>query len=199
MHKSFSAVVLMMLASLVQADVYKWVDRNGIVHYGDTPPANARSRPVDLRFARSATTIDANSCCVAKENPPKPAEQPVYIVIAAEPPAPNPAPRGMDFGVFIMLRHGMSEGELLQRAGPPDFESTDGNSVQAFALSRRGRPIAHLQGRQGRHGRGLAIPYAFSNLIVKTFYYYPTLSNPFTTELTLVGGQITDLHRTRQF
>ena len=44
MHKSFSAVVLMMLASLVQADVYKWVDRNGSVHYGDTPPANARSR-----------------------------------------------------------------------------------------------------------------------------------------------------------
>jgi hypothetical protein len=95
-----------------------------------------------------------------------------------------------------MLRRGMSEGELLQRAGPPDFESTDGNSVQAFAPSRRGRPIHHLH---GRHGRGLAIPYGFSNLIVKTFYYYPTLSNPFTTELTLVGGWITDLQRTRQF
>jgi hypothetical protein len=196
MHKSFSAVVLMMLASLVQADVYKWVDRNGIVHYGDTPPANARARSVDLRFAGSATTVDVNSCCVAKEDPPKLAAQPVYIFFPPEPAAPNQAPRGLDFGVYIMLRRGMSEGELLQRAGPPDFESTDGNSVQAFAPSRRGRPIHHLH---GRHGRGLVIPYGFSNLIVKTFYYYPTLSNPFTTELTLVGGRISDLQRTRQF
>ncbi len=196
MQKLFSLVVLMMLAALVQADVYKWVDRNGIVHYGDTPPANAKSRSLDLRFARSATTTDVNSCCVAKEDPPKPAAQPVSIVFAAEPPVSNPAPRGMDFGVFIMLRRGMSEGELLQRAGPPDFESTEGNVVQAFAPSRRGRPIGHLH---GRHGRGLAIPDGFSNLTVKTFYYYPTLSNPFTTALTLVGGRISDLQRTREF
>ena len=197
MHKSFLAVVLMLLASLVQADVYKWVDHNGIVHYGDTPPANAKSRSVDLHFADSAPTIDVNSCCVAKEDPLKRAEQPpVYIVFAAEPPVPSPAPRGMDFDVFIMLRHGMSEGELLQRAGPPDFESTDGNSVRAIALTRRGRPIDHLQGWRVR---GPVIPYGIRNLIVKTFYYYPTFSNPFTTVLTLIGGRITDLQRTRQF
>jgi uncharacterized protein DUF4124 len=196
MHKPFLAVVLMMLASLVQADVYKWVDGNGTVHYGDTPPANARSRSVDLRLARTATTIEANTCCIAKEEPPKPAQQPVYIVVAAEPPMTNAAPRGMDFGVFIMLRRGMSEGELLQRAGPPDLESTDGNSVQAITLTRHGRQFDHWH---GRHGRGQVVPYGISGLIVKTFYYYPTLSNPFTTALTLVGGQITDLQRTRQF
>lgn len=196
MRKILIAVALLALAPAAFADVYKWLDRNGIVHYSDTPPVDARSRSVDLRFAGSAMTIDVNSCCVAKEDTPKPAEQPVYIVVAAEPATPNPAPRGLDFGVYIMLRRGMSEGELLQRAGPPDFESTDGNSVQTFAQSRRGRPIHHLH---GRHGRGLVIPYGFSNLIVKTFYYYPTLSNPFTTELTLVGGRIADLQRTRQF
>ena len=196
MYKLFLSVVLMMLASLVQAEVYKWVDRNGIVHYGDTPPANARARSVDLRSAGSPTTSDVNACCVPKGDPPKPAAQPVYIVLAAEPAAPNPAPRGLDFGTYIMLRRGMSEGELLQRAGPPDFESTEGNSVQAFVPFRRGRPIDHVH---GRHGRGLVIPYGFNNLIVKTFYYYPTLSNPFTTELTLVGGRISDLQRTRQF
>jgi len=196
MHKSFSAVVLMMLASLVQADVYKWVDRNGSVHYGDTPPVNATSRSVDLRYARSATTTEVNSCCVAKEDPPKPAEQPVYIVFAAEPPARNPAPRGLDFGVFIMLRHGMSEGELLQRAGPPDYQSTDGNSVQAIAVTRRGRPIDQVHGWSGRRP---VLSHGFSNQIVETFYYYPTVSNPFTTVITLTGGRITDLQRTRQF
>jgi hypothetical protein len=98
-----------------------------------------------------------------------------------------------------MLRRGMSEGELLQRAGPPDFETADGTAVQAFAPFRRVRPIDNLRGRHGRHGRGQVLPYGFSELTVKTFYYYPTLSNPFTTELTLVGGRISDLQRTRQF
>ena len=195
MQKSYSAVVLMMLASLVQADVYKWVDRDGSVHYGDTPPPNARSRPVDLRFAGSTATTEVNSCCVAKQDPPKPPAQPVYIIVAAEPPAPNPAPRGLDFGVYIMLRRGMSEGELLQRAGPPDYQSTDGNSVQTVALARRGRPVDRSDVWLDRR----VLPYGFSNLIVKTFYYYPTLSNPFTTVLTLTGGWISDMQRTREF
>jgi hypothetical protein len=189
-------VALLALAPAAIADVYKWVDRNGSVHYGDTPPANARSRSVDLRYARSATTTEVNSCCVAKEDTPKPAEQPVSIVFAAEPPARNPAPRGMDFGVFIMLRHDMSEGELLQRAGPPDYQSTDGNAVQAIAVTRRGRPIDQVHGWPGRRP---VLSHGFSNQIVETYYYYPTLSNPFTTEITLSGGRITDLQRMRQF
>ena len=194
MHKLFLSVVLLMLASLVQAEVYKWVDRNGIVHYGDTPPANARAKAVALRFSGSATAID-----VAKQDPPKPAPQPVYTAIAAEPAEPDPTPRGLDFGIYIMLRRGMSEGELLQRAGPPDFETTEGTTVQVLVPFRRGRPIDNLHGRHGRHGRGVVDPYGYNNLIVKTFYYYPTLSNPFTTELTLVGGRISNLQRTRQF
>ena len=32
----------------------------------------------------------------------------------------------MDFGVYIHLRRGMSEGEVLLRAGKPDHESFDG-------------------------------------------------------------------------
>lgn len=195
MRKILIAVALLALAPAAFADVYKWLDREGSVHYGDTPPANARIRLVDLRFGGSPTTTNVNSCCVAKSDPKKPVEQPVYIVFDAEPPAGNPAPRGLDFGVFIMLRHGMSEGELLQRAGPPDYESTDGYAVQAFALARRGRPIDQLHVSPDRR----VLSYGIGNLTVKTFYYYPTLSNPFTTELTLVGGRITDLHRTRQF
>ncbi len=190
-----STLVLMMVASFVQADVYKWVDRDGGVHYGDTRPANTRSRPVDLRYAGSATTTEAISCCAAKGVPPEPAAQPTYIIFPAEPPARSPALRGMDFGVFIMLRRGMSEGELLQRAGPPDFESADGYAVQPVVVTRRGRLIDQLLDWRGQG----ALSYGVSNFIVKTFYYYPTISNPFTTVLTLTGGRITDLQRTRQF
>ena len=123
MHKPFLVVVLMMLASLVQADVYKWVDGNGTVHYGDTPPANARTRSVDLRFAGTATTTEANTCCIAKEEPPKPAQQPVYIVTPRNPR--DNAARLEWTWCIIMLRRGMSEGELCA-CRLPDLESPDG-------------------------------------------------------------------------
>lgn len=40
--------------------------------------------------------------------------------VAAEPP-----PRGMPFDVYIRLEHGMTEGELVVRAGRPDHQSWD--------------------------------------------------------------------------
>lgn len=194
MRKLLILVAFLALAPAAFADVYKWVDRDGSVHYGDTPPANARSRPVDMRNTGNPTTTESIPCCAAAD-PPRPPEQPVYIVLPAETPAQSPAPRGMDFGVFIMLRHGMSEGELLQRAGPPDFQSADGYAVQPIVVTRHGRPIDQLHDWRGQG----ALSYGVSNEIVKNFYYYPTLSNPFNTVLTLTGGRITDIQRTRQF
>ena len=43
--------------------------------------------------------------------------------------------RGMDFDVFIRLESGMSEGELLLRAGKPDSESVEnllGNIIKSY-------------------------------------------------------------------
>jgi hypothetical protein len=45
---------------------------------------------------------------------------PVPAVHAADEP-----PRGMAFEVYIRLEHGMTEGELLLRAGKPDQRSND--------------------------------------------------------------------------
>lgn len=39
--------------------------------------------------------------------------------------AADPPPRGMSFEVFIRLEHGMTEGELVLRAGKPDHQSID--------------------------------------------------------------------------
>ncbi|MGH8650071.1 MAG: hypothetical protein ACREUP_12345, partial [Burkholderiales bacterium] len=36
-----------------------------------------------------------------------------------------PSVRGMDFDTYIRLQRGMTEGELLVRAGRPDYESVD--------------------------------------------------------------------------
>ncbi len=44
------------------------------------------------------------------------------------------APRGMAFDVYIRLEHGMTEGELVLRAGRPDHQSFDNprDAVKTF-------------------------------------------------------------------
>ena len=70
----------------------------------------------------------------------------------------------MDFGVYIHLKRGMSEAEVLLRAGPPDQESVEG----------------------GRY------------FVVKSLYYYPTLADPYITTVTIRGGRVAALERTRK-
>jgi hypothetical protein len=39
MHRSLIAVALLLLTPLANAQVYKWTDASGTVHYSETPPA----------------------------------------------------------------------------------------------------------------------------------------------------------------
>jgi len=191
MYRILSVVATMLLASFAQADAYKWVDRDGSVHYGDRPPANARATPVDMTSAGPSRAALPDSVAV-EQAPQPPAQPPIQISIAPE-PAPQRATRGMDFGVYIMLRAGMSEGELLQRAGPPDFQTYEG-SVGVSVVGKAGR----INDTAGNTLRGSRVN-SFNNLEVRRYYYYPTVSNPFTTVLTLTGGTISDLQRSRRF
>lgn len=147
-------------------ETYKWVDEGGVTNYGEKPPANRPARPVNTQPGGTIETgsqpgekTEAEKRRVTEEQ-----QKPQMPVT----PAPQPSlawARGMDFDVYIRLQRGMTEGELLLRAGRPDHES-----------------LENL-----RHD------------IVKTYYYFPTVSNPFTTVVTLRGGRIQDLDRIRKF
>ncbi|HWU76318.1 MAG TPA: DUF4124 domain-containing protein [Rhodanobacter sp.] len=50
MHRLLIAVVLLMLAPLATAQVYKWTDASGTVHYSEAPPAKG------IRFSKVTTT-----------------------------------------------------------------------------------------------------------------------------------------------
>ena len=172
------ALLLGAAATAVAADVYRWTDKEGKVHYSDSPPpGNKTAKPIVLPPLNTGT-----GDIYIEPKAPAPAQP----VPQAAPPAQAPAAaaprsnRGMPFDVYIMLRAGMSEGEPLQRAGPPDYESTDGSVGNA--VRRRGTRVE-----------------TFSNLELRKFYYYPTSSDPFTTVVTLTGGWISDLQRMRQF
>lgn len=177
MHKSLGWAVLLCAAlPAAAADVYRWTDKEGKVHYSDTPP-NPAVKPIDLPNARPGAAdlfIEPKAEAPASAQPPVDAA--LRDTVAVAEPRGN---RGMSFDTYIMLRQGMSEGELLQRAGAPDYESADGTVGSAVRRNRRVE--------------------TFSNMEFKKFYYYPTSSDPFTTVVTLTGGWISDLQRTRQF
>ena len=144
------------------AEIYRWVDERGVTQYGEKPPANRPSKLIDGRPA--AASVDAEGKLL---DPPKPVPRlaPPSVLAPPPPPAAAAAPgRGMEFGVYMHLRRGMSEGEVLLRAGKPDQETFEG-------------------------GR---------NFVVKSLYYYPTLSDPFITVVTIRGGHVAELERTRK-
>ena len=39
-------LVLLMISPVTQGDLYKWVDKNGKTHYGDSPPENVKLKKI---------------------------------------------------------------------------------------------------------------------------------------------------------
>jgi hypothetical protein len=160
---------LLVAASTVSAQVYRWVDEKGTVHYSNsTPPSGVK-----------ATLIDPD----AKAGPPSPESWECYTVrcqgermeqrlarreeletrLAAERAAAAPKlPRGLEFRKYISIQRGMSEGELVTIAGSPDLLFWDARSM-------------------------------------KTYTYLPIVGDPFTTTITLIRGRVSDIDRIRKF
>jgi hypothetical protein len=153
------------MAGVASAQTYKWIDERGVTTYGNKPPAG---RPAQLVDSQPRGPVDLT------QDQQKRVDADVRRRVDLQPPPPPPAPapgvttprvHGMAFDTYIRLERGMSEGELLSRAGMPDQVSVD--NVEAG--------------------------------IVKSFYYYPTSGDPFITVVTLRGGRIASLERTRKF
>ena len=161
--KPYLPVLIALVATVpAVAQTYKWVDERGVTNYGTKPPPGKAAQPVDLQ---RQNTIDTNDAQLKRETE---AKRRADLKIAPPPPPPAPAApvtRGMDFDTYIRLQRGMSEGELMQRAGKPDY----------IALANTG------------------------DAIVKSFYWYPTAGDPFTTLVTVRGGRIDNLERTKKF
>lgn len=102
----------------------------------------------------------------------------LWLAMSAAVQAQSTGARGMDFTSFLHMERGMTEGQVLSIAGQPDLLADQGfterASTQARALER-------------------------SALVVRTYTYLPTTEDPFTTTITLVGGQVTDIRRDQSF
>jgi hypothetical protein len=164
MIKAIPIIAVVCLSFPLGAQTYKWVDERGGVVYGDKPPASRSADPVDTEpngmvgvpVTRKPGLEEQVGIVTRPAAPPMPAE--------AAAPASPPGVRGMEFETYIRLQAGMSEGELLLRAGKPDQQSVEN----------------------------------FRDDVVKSYYYLPTSGNPYITLVTLRGGRIANIERTRK-
>jgi hypothetical protein len=157
---------LLLAGAASGAQTYKWVDERGVTNYGETPPTGRPARPVDTQPAGTVESGREQEKRRASDTQRTPDVTPSPVVpIVAPAPAPAAQPvRGMSFQTFIHLRTGMTEAEIVLRAGRPDHESVEN----------------------------------FRHDIVKSYYYYPTVADPFITVVTLRGGRVVNLERNRK-
>ncbi|MGQ0654194.1 MAG: DUF4124 domain-containing protein [Betaproteobacteria bacterium] len=130
------AIVLLLLTlSAAHAQVYRWVDEKGTVHYSNgTPPPGAKAKLLDIDSKPGAPSPDSKDCytirCQGERLEQRIArEQEAEARRAAQRPPAPPPPRGMSFTTYISLQRGMTEAEMLGYAGPPDLQFRDRHIV----------------------------------------------------------------------
>ncbi len=115
----YGLLLALALAASAQAEVYRWVDGRGAVHYSNAIPPEGVSASLVGPLARGGFLsgpgfVTSQERARALEEAPPPPERPAEA-----------RPRGLDFRSYVALERGMSEGELLGIAGQPDLHSRE--------------------------------------------------------------------------
>jgi hypothetical protein len=124
----FLALLLVPLA--VHAQVYRWVDAKGTVHYSNSaPPQGVKAAKLDIDAQPGRPAPETAECYTVRCQGERMEERIVRrdaadARLAAERIAASPPPaRGLEFRKYIWIKRGMSEGDLLSVAGAPDFHT----------------------------------------------------------------------------
>jgi hypothetical protein len=186
-----SAVFLLLVALPAAAEVYRWVDAKGTVNYSNgPPPAGVKSTRIDIDTQPGTPSTESVECytvrCQGERLEQRLARrEETEARMAAQRAAATPKPpRGLDFRKYVSIQRGMTEGEVLGIAGEPDLLVNDGLAISAPTTVQT-----------GRHVRGAAR----TAMSLKSYTYLPTLGDPFTTIITLVGGRVSEIERIRKF
>jgi len=191
MLKSCVALVFLLFASPAAGQVYRWVDAKGTTHFSNSPPPpGVTAELIAIQAKPGEPAPDSKDCYTIrcqgermdKRIAAREAEEAKLAVAraAAEPPEP----RGLDFRRYISIQRGMTEGEVLGYAGPPDFGGDQGVAYAAPSTVQVG-PYLRGAARVG--------------WAVSTWTYMPTVAEPFTTTITFVGGRVSGVERVRKF
>lgn len=163
-------LVLLSFAALAQAQVYRWVDAKGTVHYSsEKPPADVKDAKVlNIDAKAGPASPDTLDCYTVRcqgerlEQRLARREEELARDAALRAAAAPKRWNGLEFRKYISIQRGMTEGEMLGIAGPPDLAVRDDWSI-------------------------------------RTYTYMPTVADPFTTTISIVSGRVSGLERVRKF
>ena len=167
--RALTYAILLLALPAVAADVYRWVDEKGTVHYSnEAPPKGVKATKVDIEAEPRAPVNEGPECytvrCQGERLEKRLARrEQIEAREAAERAAVTPRPpKGLDFRKYVSIHRGMSEGEFITVAGEPDLLLWDSGPV-------------------------------------KTYTYFPTPGDPFTTTVVLRSGRVSEIERVRKF
>ena len=112
---------------LADAQVYRWTDEKGTVHYSNSaPPPGVKAVTVDIEARPGAPSPDTQDCYTVRCQGER-MEQRIAAREAAEARVSaerrartQPQPRGLDFRKYVSIQRGMTLGEMTGIAGAPD-------------------------------------------------------------------------------
>ncbi|HEY7238909.1 MAG TPA: DUF4124 domain-containing protein [Burkholderiales bacterium] len=168
--RALACAFLFLALPAAAAEVYRWVDEKGTVHYSnEAPPKGVKSTKVDVDAEQPRAPVSDSPECYTVRCQGERLEQrlarreQIEAREAAERTAATPRPpKGLDFRKYVNIRRGMSEGEFITVAGEPDLLLWDSGPV-------------------------------------KTYTYFPTPGDPFTTTVVLRNGHVSEIERVRKF
>ena len=125
MKRIIPFLIMALSAGAAVAQTYKWVDERGVTTYGTRPAAGRPAQLVDTQPRGLIETGDLQlrRLEAAEQNRRAASWEPVPV--QPVPTVSAPPVRGMHFATFVRLQEGMTEAELLSRAGRPDQVSAD--------------------------------------------------------------------------
>jgi hypothetical protein len=194
--RALLVLALALLSAPASAQIYRWIDQNGLVHYSNVkPPKNVAATVIDessqpVAPGQAGPSPESAECSTIRcqgerleERQRRRDEAEARIRAERVASAPRPA-RGLEFRHYISIQRGMTEGELLGIAGEPDLKADLGVAIAAPQTVQVGRNFSTA---------------ARTGLVMKTYTYLPTVGDPFTTTITLVGGRVSEVERVRKF
>jgi hypothetical protein len=126
----YLALLLLVLSLPVEAQVYRWVDARGAVHYSDeAPPPGVKAVTLNIDVKPGQPSPDTAECYTVRCQGERMEQrlsrrEALEAHDAALRAAAAPRPfRGLEFRKYISIQRGMTEGELLGIAGEPDFQA----------------------------------------------------------------------------
>lgn len=68
------AFAISAMDAIAEDEIYRWVDENGVVHFGDRPPANAEADQVSIQTSKTSNTAPSSDSTSADPYAPAASE-----------------------------------------------------------------------------------------------------------------------------